>query len=108
MSGVQRSGGLLAGLHLVDHFASGGDPEVMAALQADPELGGVAEVAGKTQGGVGSDAALAADQVVDPRSRDVQFLGEPISGQAQRFHELREEDLAGMDREGKGHFVHDS
>lgn len=94
------SGGLLAGADFVEGFAAGGEPEIVAALEADPELGGVAEVAAEAQGGVGGDAALAADQVVDARRGDVEFLGETVGGEAEGFHELREENLAGMDSEG--------
>ena len=88
---------LQAGLDLVQCLASGGYPEVVAALQADPELGGVAEVAGKAQGGVRGDAAFAADEIVDARGGDVKMLGEAVGGQAEGFHELGEENLAGMD-----------
>src|ERR1039458_5104602 len=61
------SGSLLAGLYLVQGLAPGCDPEIVAALQADPELRGVAEVAAQPQGGIGGDAALSADQIIHPR-----------------------------------------
>jgi hypothetical protein len=35
--------------------------EVVVHLQAEPEFGGVAEVVGETQGGVGGDAPFAQD-----------------------------------------------
>src|SRR5271165_2637725 len=102
------SRGLLSRPYLVNCSASGGDPEVVAALQADPELSGVTEVATEAEGGVGGDAALAAHQIVYPRSGDVKFLGEAVGGQAERLHEFGEENFAGMNREGEGDFIHGS
>ena len=45
MCDTPDSGGLLAGLDLVQGFATGSEPEIVSTLKADPELGGVAEVA---------------------------------------------------------------
>jgi hypothetical protein len=36
----------------------------------------------------------------------VEFLGETVRGEAEGFHELCQENLAGMDGEGKWDFVH--
>ena len=43
--GAPDSGSLLAGLDLVQGLATGSEPEIVAALKADPELGGVAKIA---------------------------------------------------------------
>jgi hypothetical protein len=36
----------------------------------------------------------------------MEVFGEAIGGQAEGFHELREEDLAGMDGESEGDLIH--
>jgi hypothetical protein len=41
---AKKSGGLAAGLEFLNRFAFGGDPQVMTALETDPELGGDAEI----------------------------------------------------------------
>lgn len=97
---------MLAGSDLVQGLATGSEPEIVSALKADPELGGVAEVAAQAECSVGRDTALATDKVVDARGGDVEFLGEPVGGEAEGFHELREEDFAGVDGEGIRDFVH--
>ena len=43
--GAPDSGSLLAGLDLVQRLATGSEPEIVSALKADPELGGVAKIA---------------------------------------------------------------
>ena len=78
----------------------------MAALQADPELGGIAEVVAQAQSRVRGDAALAADKIVDARGGDMKILGEAVGGEAEGFHELSEEDLTGMDGKRKRDLVH--
>ncbi len=78
----------------------------MAALQADPELGGVAEVAAQAQGGVRGDAALAPDKIVYARCGDMKILGEAVGGQAEGLHEFGMEDLPGMDGKCKRDFIH--
>src|SRR5208283_1641675 len=93
---IPDSRGLLTGPDLVQGPASRSNPEIVTALQADPELGGVAKVAAQAQSGVSGNAALATHKIVNPRSRDMQFLGQPVSRQTERFHELRAEDFSRM------------
>lgn len=100
------SSGLLAGFYLTDCFAPGRDPEIVTALQADPELGGVAEVAAQAKGCVGGDAALAAHQVIYAWSGDMKLLGQPVGGETEGFHKLGEENFAGMDRKCYRKAVH--
>src|SRR5208337_4720167 len=82
------SGRFLSRLHLIHSFVSGGNPKVVAALQPDPELGGVAEVAAEAQRRVRRDSTLAADKVIDPRGRDVKLFRKPVGTEAQRLHKL--------------------
>ena len=46
------------------------DLQVIAGLQVEPEPVSSGEVAGQAQGGVGGDAALAVNDLVDPASGD--------------------------------------
>lgn len=70
--------------------------EIMRGLKVHPELGRIPEVLRKQKGGLGCDAALAANQFVDAVERDTQSAGKFGLSQPQRFEKLREQDLTGM------------
>src|SRR5664280_331965 len=72
--------------------------EVVARLEVEPEPLRRPEVAGETQGGVGRDRALPVHYLVDPSRRDARVLGHAVLRDLERFDELLEQDLAGMDR----------
>jgi len=79
------------------------DLEVVSGLQVEPEAGARAEVAGKAQGGVRGDPALAVDDLVDPAGREADRDCQPVLTHAERLEELLKRDLAGVDRVDGGH-----
>ena len=56
---------------------SGGDAKVVVVLEVEPELGRQAEIPSETEGGVSTDGALSAHDLVD--AREAQRLGERIA-----------------------------
>jgi len=68
----------------------------MVRLKADPELRGRVESLGQKPSGLGGNAALAANDLVDPLDRDSKVLGECNLGESQRLKKLLLEDLSWM------------
>lgn len=80
--------------------------QVVACLEIDPELGGSAESTRQTQSGVGGNAALALHNGVDAIRRDAQGTRQRILADPQRFEELFQQNLTGMDgRNFTGHLT---
>lgn len=75
-------------------------------LEAQPKPARGPEVPGQPHSGVGGDAALAEDDLVDPARRDADLPRQPVLAQTERLEELFEQDLAGMDVWKSGSFPH--
>jgi len=73
----------------------------MCRLEVHPELRRIPEVLRKQKGGLGCDAAFAANQFVDAVERDMQSAGKFGLSESQRFEKLREQDLTGMGCDAK-------
>ncbi len=80
--------------------------QVVMRLQVEPELRGGAESARQTQGGIGSDAALALNNGVDAIRRYAQGARQGVLADFQRLEEFFQQNLTGMDgRNFTGHFT---
>lgn len=66
-------------------------------LEVEPELRRVAEESCQSKRSIRRDAALAPDDLADPRLVDVRPLREPVSRDAHRLEELLGEDFPGVD-----------
>lgn len=75
-----------------------GESEVVIHLNAQPEGGGVAEVDGEPQGGVGGDASFPVDDLIDPARGNAQGSSELVLADVQWFQEFLKENFAGMRR----------
>jgi len=73
-------------------------PEVPIPLSVEPELRGCAKELRKAQGCIRRDSAMAVDDLVNPRKRDVDSLGEFGLGHSERLEKLLKEHLTGMGR----------
>ena len=71
--------------------------QVVMGLEVEPELRRVAEEARQAKRGVRRDAALAPDDLADPRLVDVRPLRKPVSREAHRLEEILGKDLSGVD-----------
>jgi len=67
-------------------------------LQVHPPRGTCAEITREAQGGVGSDGTLAAHNLAYAHGGNANGFGQRVLGQTQRFHEIVEQDFAGMHR----------
>ena len=89
--------------HLVDFLPDvhrrfiGCNIEVVVHLKAKPEAGGIPKEACEPKGGVSGDATPAMHDLVDPARRDVQFVAQLVLAEAERLHELFQQNLARMD-----------
>ena len=63
-------------------------PEVPIPLSVQPELRRRAQKLGKAEGGIGSDAPMSVDDLVNARERDVDPLGELGLGHAEGLEKL--------------------
>ena len=79
-----------------------GNEDVKVILQVQPELGGGAEEPAETDGSVGGDTDLAADDHIDAAGGDAGAVGQGDLGQAFGFQKFFEEHLARMDRGSGG------
>ena len=94
-----RSGGG-AGADASEDFVAAeatSETEVVVELEAEPGFGAHAEVGAEAEGGVGGDRAGSVDDGTDAVGRDVEVAGELIDADAEGFHELLQQDLAGVD-----------
>ena len=73
------------------------DLEFEPDLEVEPEPLGGAEVPRETKSGVGRDATLAEDDLVDPPWRNPNVLGEAVLTEPMRLEKLGQEDFAGVD-----------
>jgi hypothetical protein len=74
-----------------------GDFEVIADLQAQPDRGAGAEVARQAHGGIDRDGSLAMNDLADANRRNAKIVCQAILAQAERFHEVFQQNFAGMD-----------
>ena len=72
------------------------DFEIEEVLEVQPELSIGLEVARQAQGGVRGNASALMHNLADTRRRHVQLKRQPVDGEAERFHEVLAQDLAGM------------
>ena len=79
--------------------------EVKPRLQVEPESVGRAEIARKSQRGIGRDGARTMDDLVDPARRYRHVVGESVLRKRQRLQEIGEEHFSGMDRGHLGHLT---
>ncbi len=72
-------------------------PEVVVGLQPGPQFGRGSEAAGQPESGVGGDAALLEDDLVDAARGQVQGPRQGVLGKAARLEEFLLEDIARVD-----------
>ena len=81
--------------------------QIVGGLKVHPEPGAGVEITSQAQGGIGRDSAPFVDNFGNPRHRHAQIEGEAIHAEAKRLHELRTQNLAGMNSWKKPGFSHD-
>ena len=74
-----------------------GHAHVVLGLQVHPEARLHAEEQAQPQGRIGGDGALAVDQVADAAGRHVDVCRQLARGDAHGFHEVFQQDFAGVD-----------
>jgi hypothetical protein len=71
--------------------------QIVTDLHAKPDDGAGAEVTGQAHGGVNRDCALPMDNLADANWCNANITRQAVLSQAERLHEVFEQDLAGMD-----------
>jgi hypothetical protein len=74
------------------------DSEIEIGLESNPQIGRDTKILGQPKRGIGRDGTLAVDNGADAAWRDGNSPSEPVDAEAQRFHELFQQNLAGMNR----------
>ncbi len=70
--------------------------EIVARLQTKPDARRCAKVARETQGSIGGDGALAAHDLADPHRRYADARRHAVLAEAERLHEIFQQDFAGV------------
>ncbi len=75
-----------------------GNFQIVEVLQVQPEFGIGIEVAGEAQSGVRSDAAALVNDFPNACGGDMEIQRQLVHREAERLHEILEEDFARVDR----------
>jgi hypothetical protein len=84
------------------------DLQVVPGLKIDPELSRRTEVPSEPKSGIGGDATLSVDDLIDSPRRHVDIDGDTVLRDPQRSNEVLEENFARMNRRDLGHVFYSS